>query len=485
MGLESPIKTSVIIPVYNTEDYLPACIDSVLAQTQQEIEVILVDDGSTDGSLAIERAYAERDSRIRIIQQPNLRQGTARNHGLEEAHGEYVYFMDSDDFIVPELFDTCYSDCETQNLDFAVFDSAGFRDNPNVERPELFGEVLDRSKSIATGITNGAEFWTKYYSQGLLPLICWLQYFRRSFLLKNNLRFVERIYFEDNDWTVRAYMAAQRIRYLPLKLHRYRDRPGSNVHSGFSHVLADSCFDVHRILTELMRNHIDNPLHIGMIQDVSNCVDARFLQFNNLGETDHLRNLSIDFSKELIASCKDPTLPEQLFNMHFNTLVHLFEGTIAWKNMPVLLDRETLESIILPDMPSEEEAPRLGIYGTGKGCRLFLELFGTGKRTCYFFETDATPVKSFRGKRVHSILEAAEFDLDAIVITSAKYADEMKGRIAASLGTEIDVLVVPKAIFSLGPLNTIQHVRHPRMHIAYKTAKKTIKRMLQQTRLMG
>lgn len=244
-------RTSVVIPVYNTEEYLPECLDSVLAQTQRDIEVILIDDGSTDGSLEIARAYAERDSRVRVLQQSNLRQGTARNRGLAEARGEYVYFMDSDDIIMPELFETCYRICKRSNLDFVTFDSAGFVDDPDVERPELFQEMCDRSSIVTSETIDGPSFWAKYFTKGMTPFLCWLEYFNRSFLLDNDLQFVEGIYFEDNDWIARVYMAAQRMQYAPLKLHRYRERPGSNVHAGFTPVLADSCFDVHRILCEL------------------------------------------------------------------------------------------------------------------------------------------------------------------------------------------------------------------------------------------
>ena len=103
------IKTSIIIPVYNTVEYLRECLDSVLNQTQKEIEIILVDDGSDDGSLEICREYADRYPFITLLQQNHLYQGTARNRGLEIAAGKYVYFMDSDDWITPQLLEKCYA----------------------------------------------------------------------------------------------------------------------------------------------------------------------------------------------------------------------------------------------------------------------------------------------------------------------------------------------------------------------------------------
>ena len=102
------IKVTVAVPVYNCAEYLNECIDSILNQTQKEIEIILVDDGSHDGSLEICPEYAERHPFITLLRQNHLFQGTARNRGLEIARGKYIYFMDSDDWITPPLLEKCY-----------------------------------------------------------------------------------------------------------------------------------------------------------------------------------------------------------------------------------------------------------------------------------------------------------------------------------------------------------------------------------------
>ena len=96
---------SVIIPVYNTEKYINKCINSVLNQTLSNIEIIVVDDGSTDHSCEIIEQYKIKDNRIKIIRQKNLYAGVARNNGLKNAIGEYVYFLDSDDFITPRCLE--------------------------------------------------------------------------------------------------------------------------------------------------------------------------------------------------------------------------------------------------------------------------------------------------------------------------------------------------------------------------------------------
>ena len=111
-------KVSVIIPVYNTEQYLRECLDSVVNQTLKDIEIICVDDGSTDNSLAILREYKAKDSRIIVLTQENQFAGVARNHGMEAACGQYYAFMDADDCFLPDAIEKMFNLCEQYELDF-------------------------------------------------------------------------------------------------------------------------------------------------------------------------------------------------------------------------------------------------------------------------------------------------------------------------------------------------------------------------------
>ena len=101
-------KVSVVVPVHNTEQYLRQCLDSLVSQTLREIEIICVDDGSSDGSLAILQDYAALDSRVCIIEQESVGAGPARNAGLDAALGEYIAFLDSDDFFEPSMLEEAY-----------------------------------------------------------------------------------------------------------------------------------------------------------------------------------------------------------------------------------------------------------------------------------------------------------------------------------------------------------------------------------------
>lgn len=102
-------KVSVVIPVYNVADYLSECLNSILNQTLEDIEVICVDDGSTDGSLDILRHYEEHDMRLQVLTQKHMTAGAARNTGLDRARGEYVIFLDADDFFAPDMLEKTYA----------------------------------------------------------------------------------------------------------------------------------------------------------------------------------------------------------------------------------------------------------------------------------------------------------------------------------------------------------------------------------------
>lgn len=122
------IKVSVILPVYNTEKYLPECLDSIINQSLSDIEIICIDDGSTDKSLQILKEYAEKDKRIVLLEQKNSGAGIARNKGMEAAKGKYLSFLDSDDFFEQEMLEKAYIKCEEENADFCVYRSKRFDD---------------------------------------------------------------------------------------------------------------------------------------------------------------------------------------------------------------------------------------------------------------------------------------------------------------------------------------------------------------------
>ena len=215
----SDIKVSVIMPVYNARDFIANAIDSVLSQTLKEIELICVDDGSTDGSLDILREYQANDDRVRIVTETNAGPAIARNNGIRRARGEYLAFLDADDFFENTLLEELYNAAEADNLDIAIADydvynsrKATFEKPIYPEHVEIFksGEVISKSKfpDEIFFATNGAA---------------WNKLFRASFVIENKLAFLPDVkLYEDVYFMVGALALAIRIRMVDKVLVHHR-----------------------------------------------------------------------------------------------------------------------------------------------------------------------------------------------------------------------------------------------------------------------
>jgi glycosyltransferase involved in cell wall biosynthesis len=137
------VKISVIIPVYNIEDYLKECLDSIVNQSLDDIEIICVNDGSTDSSLDILKEYGNADSRVRIISQENKGIGCARNTALTSVKGEYVYFMDGDDILELDALEKLYNLAVERDVDFIMFKISNFNEDTGEIIDDEFPEIID------------------------------------------------------------------------------------------------------------------------------------------------------------------------------------------------------------------------------------------------------------------------------------------------------------------------------------------------------
>lgn len=214
---------SVVVPVYNVDRYLPACLDFILAQVYPTLEVILVDDGSTDESAAICDRYADRDVRIHVIHQPNGGLSNARNTGIDHCRGEYVLFVDSDDLVSPYLVERLLYVLESTGADISICDPL------HIETvPDSLDGVLDTDFRVMTPREAILEMW---YQTSFLPS-AWGKLFRRE--LFEGIRFREGICYEDIDIMHRLFERASVIAYTPSKLYFYRHRSGSITQEEYS-----------------------------------------------------------------------------------------------------------------------------------------------------------------------------------------------------------------------------------------------------------
>lgn len=212
-------KVSVVIPVYNVERYVAECLDSVIAQTTSDIEIICVNDGSTDASGAILGEYARRDARIMIVEQENQGLAGARNSGLDAATGEYVLFLDSDDYADPTMIEEVYARCIEDRADIGIFKLRYVYTDTGVS--------VDGSWTLQMGLVPDKVPFCRDDMAGRLfrfvtPSAC-NKMFRRAFLLDGGPRFVRELRrAEDVPFTYLALAIAERITVLDRVLMNYR-----------------------------------------------------------------------------------------------------------------------------------------------------------------------------------------------------------------------------------------------------------------------
>lgn len=219
-------KVSVIIPVYNVEQYLRECLDSVVNQTLKDIEIICINDGSTDNSLNILKEYATQDSRIKIIDKQNSGYGHSMNVGIDNARGEYIGIVEPDDYIKLNMYKTLYSKAKELDLDFIKADFYRFiGDYPN----RYFAyHKLDSKEIYYNKLISTRDDINTFY----LIMNTWSGIYKTEFLKKHHIRHNETpgASFQDNGFWFQTFMNGSRVYFInqPFYLNR-RDNPNSSV----------------------------------------------------------------------------------------------------------------------------------------------------------------------------------------------------------------------------------------------------------------
>ena len=216
------MKLSVIVPTYNMEDYLPRCLDSLLEQDipESDYEIIIVNDESKDNSLEIAKAYQQKHANIVICDKKNGGAGAARNSGLNLAKGEFINFVDPDDYIARNVYKTLLDCATTNDVDLLTFKFS------TLTKEEVFETKTDLKKLDISKIdmVNGIEYYAKghYYGNAV-----WWYLINRKYLNKTGLSFIEGRWMEDAILTIQLFTNAQRVGILPLDVYRYNINPNS------------------------------------------------------------------------------------------------------------------------------------------------------------------------------------------------------------------------------------------------------------------
>lgn len=215
------MRLSIIVPVYKVESYLRKCIDSLLQQdlTEDEYEIVLVDDGSPDSCGTICDDYASNYPNIKVVHRPNGGLSAARNNGIDVAMGKYVQFVDSDDYLEPNVLKTLVDKMEAEDLDVLRFNYQNINEHYEVFEPNKVSKPFaDYRDEICDGLT----FLTER-----LSFACYAWQFLVKRTLLAECRFAEGIYFEDTEWTPRLLQKASRVNSTDLMVYNYLMRMGS------------------------------------------------------------------------------------------------------------------------------------------------------------------------------------------------------------------------------------------------------------------
>ena len=216
------IKMSIIVPVYNVEMYLAKCLDSICSQLNEDIELICVNDSSTDDSIKILEEYQKKYNFMVINNEHNLGLAESRNVGFGYAGGKYIWFIDSDDFLEDNVINKCIETLEKNELDVLAFDAVQVLGNNNTEKI-----CTRRRKYKYTGVFDGKGMLLEQLGHGEYLATAWQAAYRREFLMENNIKFISGIFHEDEWFTFQVYMKARRAMTINDVMYVYRKREGS------------------------------------------------------------------------------------------------------------------------------------------------------------------------------------------------------------------------------------------------------------------
>lgn len=317
------IKVSVVVPVYNMEKYLEECINSILNQKLKEIEVIIVDDGSSDNSGVLADSLSVNDTRIKVIHQNNQGLGPARNTGILNASGKYIGFVDSDDYILPSMYEDLYRHAVETGADIV---QGCHRDVENgdtlvIKRHPLADSTFTHHREIMSIRKNLFGHTLKDKKVEAFPMTVWSGIYRKDFLLDNKLLF-EEIQSEDTIFNLQAYRCAKIISFTCGADYCYRVDNHPSIMNSFSENKVNRYLDFIQRLYDIARMEENECVE----RVKKNSIDTARLYISNVEKS----NLSIcekikqikrytknPLVKELWNDCKISCLPMQqkIFHM--------------------------------------------------------------------------------------------------------------------------------------------------------------------------
>lgn len=410
-------SVSVIIPVYNDEIYLWEAIESVYRQEIIGMEVIAVNDGSTDNSLEILQCIKNKYPSLIILSQENRGPGAARNRGLKEARGEYIYFLDGDDVIEPNLVATCLKYIKEKHCDIVSFEADIFGNIDNKDKKQY---IYDYRCKNMDSVIGGIDFFINNYKK-IAMLNTPLLFFRKSFLATTGLLFMETVLYEDMLFYYEMITLNPSIYMMSKVLYHRRYRDNSIMTSGENE--------------KKLRDRIIVYIAIG---NMGKCQLRKIYYYHSLKEIrksiEKLYQLDFALDHKILNNVKNYLNKVQMrsFELDFLGLCEFYlcckyiNDDIAYARLIIKNRVKTINCI--NHLYTAQN--RIGIYGTGQLCDLFhdicTEVMGEFTAEIVYIDTFVqTEQKTYRGSQVVNYKEVDYKDLAAVIVTSEAYEDSI------------------------------------------------------------
>ena len=283
-------KISVIVPVYNVEEYLDECLDSIINQTLKDIEIICVNDGSTDNSLSILESYEKLDERIKVLSKENGGQSSARNLGMENSKGDFIYFADSDDYLELNALEKLYHISSLLDLDILIFKQLIFED----ETYEKFTSDYYQMSFLKPYM--GKIFDINTFGEEILDIAVSppSKLFKRSLI--SSIKFPEGLIFEDNLFFAEAMLKAKRVSFLDKHFYNRRIRNDSTT-TNKTIKFADSITISNKIIYLFKEFGVYNKFKKRMIDKKIHAIYHRFSQVDEIYKEEFFKRIQEDFKK--------------------------------------------------------------------------------------------------------------------------------------------------------------------------------------------
>lgn len=308
-------KISVIIPIYNVEKYLRETLESVINQTLKEIEIILVNDGSTDNSLEIAEEYKRKDQRIKLINQENSGLSVARNVGIENSTGQYILFVDSDDYLELNTLNECYNCYKNKKVDLIYFEARPFLDGIN---KKINYNCYQKQGIIEENrIYSGEEFLKICLKNNIYtPSAC--LYLIRKDLLKD-LRFFPKIYHEDDLFTTKLLLKVEKVYYIAKKFYNRRYRIDSITTKKISLDHIRSRYIIFKELEKLLLEQENEKKELirKVIRNEINIIVSSSM-FNSFEENKYYKNILLKNYKDITIKNKIKLKLKILYKLYLN-----------------------------------------------------------------------------------------------------------------------------------------------------------------------